>query len=93
MLLTTFVTGSEKTCLIYMQILTNFQSLKLNNFSLNMVLISGKFLPLVYALITGGSAETYRIVIAYPEKKMYTIKHYSVFCVDKAGFLRLAYNW
>jgi len=39
--------------------------------------------------MTGGSAETYKIVIAYPEKKIHTIKHTDVFCVDKAGFLRL----
>jgi len=41
--------------------------------------------------MTGGSAETYRIVIAYPEKKIHTIKHTGVFCVDKAGFLRLGH--
>ena len=43
-----------------------------------------------YDLITGGSAETYRVVIAYPVKEIQTIKHIGVFCIDKAGFLRLA---
>jgi len=43
-----------------------------------------------YALNTGGSAETCRIVIAYSEKVIHTIKHMGVFCVDKAGFLRLS---
>jgi len=45
-----------------------------------------------YALITGMSTETYRIVIAYPEKEIHTIKHTGVFCVDKAGFLRLGHT-
>jgi len=38
--------------------------------------------------ITGGSAETNRIVIAYPEKEIHSIRHTGVFCVDKVGFLR-----
>jgi len=41
-----------------------------------------------YAPITGGSIETYRIVIAYAEKEIHNIRHTGVFCVDKTGFLR-----
>ena len=54
------------------------------------------FLPHNYDLITGvsahsDSAETYIIIIAYPEKEIQTIKHMGVFCLDKAGFLRLGH--
>jgi len=52
-----------------------------------------KFLPLSYAPITGRFAETYRIVIAYSEKEIHTIKHVGVFYVDKAGFLRLGHKF
>jgi len=45
----------------------------------------------MYAQIPGGSAETYRIVIAYPEKEIQVIKHKDIFCVDKAGFFRLGH--
>jgi len=52
-----------------------------------MILISN-----FYHLCTGGSAKTYRIVMAYPENKIHTIlKHTGVFCIDKAGFLRLGH--
>jgi len=56
-----------------------------------MMLTYLKFLPLLHALNTGGSAETYRIVIAYPKKKIHTIKHTGVFHIDNAGFIRLSH--
>jgi len=37
------------------------------------------------------SAETNRMVRAYPEKEIHTIKHTGLFCIDNTGFLRLGH--
>jgi len=69
-----------------------FLSLKINNFFSEHAWCWCWFkIFTTYALITGGSAETYKIVIAYSEKKIQAIKHMGTFCVDKAGFPRLSH--